>query len=239
MPLKKQEEFCRDEFDRWLKGQYPKVSVSWKDGFEPPDFWLILNDQEYAVEITRLVDERDRRVTASLWHIVDNAEVKAREANNFFGTYVVRFTGPIKTFKNWRNTLKDKIFEYVRQTVLLQTHSGENIVVNDQTLCHIQKLDPGGATIGCTGPNNGGGWEEDIRRDLRVLLKEAFSKKTKKLNKINHPKVLVLYDLYWFAKRNIFIECVQSADQINQFHTVYVVQDKNRSYVAYQAQSFL
>ena len=221
-----------------MKGQYPKASIEWQNG-ERPDFRLLFNNQEYAVEVTRVVDEHDRTVTASLWRVVDNAEEKAREANNFFGTYVVNFTGPIKTFKNWRNTLKDKILEYVSRTVLLQSHLGENIVVKEKTLCHIRKLDPRGAIIGCTGPNNGGGWEDDIRRDLRVLLKETFSKKTKKLNKINHPKVLILYDLYWFAKRNIFIECVRSIDQIDQFHTVYVVQNKNRSYVAYQAKSFL
>jgi len=238
MPLKKQEEFCRDEFDRWLKGQYPKTSVSWQDGSEPPDFWLILNSKKYAVEVTRIVDEYDRTVTASLWRIVDNAEKMARDLGVLSGIYVINFFNQIKTFKNWRNMLKEKILEYVRRTSSLQTHPGENLAVKDQVLCHIRKLDPKGATIGCMGPNNGGGWTDDIQRELRKLLQTTICNKLKKLEKINCPKVLILYDLYGFAKGNLFIECVHAINQADQFHTVYVVQDKNLSYVAYQAQPF-
>lgn len=238
MPLKKQEEFCRDEFDRWLKSQHPKALVSWQDGLEPPDFWLILNGKKYAVEVTRIVDGHVRTDTASLWRIVDNTENIAREVGDLSGTYVVEFSGPIKTFRNWRNALKERILEYVSRTSSVRTDAGENIEVNYQVLCHIRKLDSQGSIIGCIGPDNGGGWKDDIRHELRALLNATVNKKLEKLEKTNYPKVLILYDLYSFAERDLFIECVNSTNQVGQFHTVHVVQDKNLIYIAYQAQPF-
>ncbi len=239
MPLKKQEEFCRDEFAQWLKSRYPKASITWQSGHERPDFWFVIDGIKYAVEVTRIVDEHDRTVTASLWSVVDSAEEKAREEGDLSGTYVVEFSGPIKTFRNWQNALKERILEYVSRTTLVRTYPGETIEINNQVLCHIRKLHSQGSTIGCIGPDNGGGWKDDIRHELQVLLNTTVNKKLEKLKKTNYPKVLILYDLYGFAKRDLFIECVNSTNQVGQLHTVFVVQDKNKSYIAYQAQPFI
>src|SRR5438477_495851 len=60
MPNKRQEGFCRDEFDRWLKGNY-RVSTTWEPEVnDPPDFWLTLDGAKYAVEVTRILNEDDR-----------------------------------------------------------------------------------------------------------------------------------------------------------------------------------
>ncbi len=238
MPLKRQEEFCRDEFDRWLKDQLPGTSISWADGSEPPDFWLSLNGRKYAVEVTRILCEDDRAVTASLWGVVADTEDEARKAGKLSGTYVVEFAGPIKTFPKWRDELKARILDYAKWTASLQKHPGEDIAVKDQVLCHVSKLHPQGATIGCMGPDNRGGWENDIRRELLLLLQRAFDAKAQIPEKTNRPTVLILYDLYGLATRELFIECVKSINKVRLFHTVYVVQDKNRGYVAYEANPF-
>ncbi len=241
MPLKKQEEFCRDEFDRWLKASLSGHHVIWEDNDnDPPDFWLILDSQRYAVEITRIVDEEDRTVAAALWRIIAEAKGQAVKAGQLFGTYLVEFKGRIDRGRGkLRNALKARVLDYVRRTAWLETDSGEIIEIGAKVLCKITKLHGRGASIlPIGGPHDKGMGESEIRAELTELLKRSLGEKSRIPRETNYPTVLILYDLYWQIDQEVFLDCLNGLTEKTVFHTVYVVQDIGRGYMAYQTQGF-
>ncbi len=234
MPNIRQEKFCRDELDRWLRGKCPCATLTWRRGDEPPDFWLTMEGIEYAVEVTRILNEQDRKITTSLWRIIKRAESKALDEGILSGTYEVEFYGPIKTFRNWDNILIDKILGIVRETGGSEYTEGEVIVANGQILCKIQKQNNQNALIDCIEPDNNGGWEHDVEGQLQPLLQKRIEKKSEFPRNKAIPTILILYDLFGLASRELFVNCLASVDQVRLFEIIYVVQDRNIGYLAYK-----
>jgi hypothetical protein len=239
MPLKQQEKFCRDEFNRWLKERYPNAQIAWEDeSNDPPDFWLRLNGKRYAVEVTRILDEQERGDTASLWRVVKSAEREAQEAGELSGTYVVLFEGRIDNLGKVRNAMKASLREFVRQTVTLQDFSPTPIEINGRVLCRIQKLSSHRSVLAPVGGvDNSGSWEGEILKELGSLLERSLVEKSTIAAKVNVPIILILYDLYGLASRKAFIECLQKIPEAKVFHAVYVVEDIGQGYVAIESTS--
>ena len=58
----KSEELCKSCFDKYLREQLPDSNVVWEDveqRYEPPDFYLTIDNAKYAVEVTILILKAD------------------------------------------------------------------------------------------------------------------------------------------------------------------------------------
>jgi hypothetical protein len=234
MPVKQQERFCRDEFDSWLRKRYPDTGIVWQDeANDPPDFWLMLNGQRYAVEVTRIVDEQERGDTAALWQLVERAEKDAQEAGELSGIYVVVFNGRIDKLGKLRNAMTATLRELVRETAALEKFSPTPIEVSGRVLCKVEKHSPHGSVLAPVGGAvDSGSWEGEIREKLSELLQRAFGRKCAIPTKMKVPTIIILYDVYRLASRKTFIECLQAIPQARIFHTLYVVEDLGRGYAA-------
>jgi predicted nucleic acid-binding Zn ribbon protein len=220
------------EFKKWLLRRLPGSRVySRAQPHDPPDFWLWHNGEKYAAEVTCIVHENDRTITESQWNVVDRAEKSARRAGVLSGTYLVGFRSPLAKGQQ-RGKLHDLIIDYVRRTASVPTADQDYIRIGNQVICDIQKLNGRGAQI-CQidGGLDIGGFESDIRRELAELLGRSLTAKAKILPKVNCKTILVLYDLYRFASKAMFSECVRACPEQGEFHTIYVVQDKDAGYV--------
>jgi hypothetical protein len=238
VPNKNQEEFCRGEFDRWLK-HHTGAIPEWKPGDEPPDFWLTLNDVKYAVEVTRIVCQDDRKDWASLRKLAKEVSEMARNAGELSGTYLVTFEGRVAQMSKVRRSIKDRLLHYIRQTTSVETQSGQAIEVDGAVLCTISKLHNRGAAL-CPagGVHNKAILVSDAQTKLRQLLQDSFTAKCKIPGKTDCPTVLILYDLVGLFDKDKFIECVEQIPETKLFHTIYVVEDIGAGYVAHEGQPF-
>ncbi|MCL5957998.1 MAG: hypothetical protein M1358_01560, partial [Chloroflexi bacterium] len=55
--MRDDEELCKKCFDRYLVDSLGLRSRAWREGEDPPDYYLILGDRGFAVEVTNLIGE--------------------------------------------------------------------------------------------------------------------------------------------------------------------------------------
>jgi len=234
MPLKRQEEWCRNEFDSWLRKHHPGARIIWQDEpNDPPDFWLTLNGNRYAVEVTRILDQQERGDTAALCRLVDEAESEALQAGELTGTYIVVFDGRIHNLGKVRNALKARFREFVRLTAARRKVPSTPIEIKGRVLCSIEKLSQHRSVLGFAGgADKSGSWEGEIRQELSGILQQSLAAKSAIAIKLNVPMIIVLYDVFALATRREFIKCLQAIPDAKMFHMVYVVEDIGRGYIA-------
>jgi hypothetical protein len=237
MPLKRQEQFCRDEFDAWLRKRDPNARIVWQDEpNDPPDFWLELDGQRYAVEVTRIINQQERGDIAALWRLVDEAESEALQAGELIGTYIVVFNGHIDNLSKVRNSLKARLREFVRSTSTRNRVRLTPIDIKGRVLCSIEKLSLHRSVLAAAGGvDNSGGWEGEICQELCTILQRSLAAKSAIVSKSDDPTIVILYDLFGLATRKQFIKCLQGIPETRMFHMIYVVEDIGRSYIAQES----
>jgi hypothetical protein len=56
-PKDEREEFCRSRFDAYLQQRNVSERIEWQEGPEPPDYYLAVGDQRFAVEVTTISEK--------------------------------------------------------------------------------------------------------------------------------------------------------------------------------------
>jgi hypothetical protein len=225
-----QEEWCRDEFDRWLRAEHAHASIQWEPGSDPPDFWLTFNRRRFAVEVTRLVDRDETTVTAWLWREVNKIEQRLRTAGGLHGTYRVSFDSDPAEYRapspaqrrDLRTRLSTFLEDYIRRTAGSEKEPERATTLGPAVQCRISKVSPEDHMIGSAGPNGAGGWEDDVQRQVAPLLANALKQKAS-LARSYPAVVLILHDEYLCAAQGLLRECAQSMPETREFHTIYVV----------------
>ncbi len=228
------EELSRIKFDNYLKRLLPVNNIEWqevKQRDEPPDYYLFLSGEKYAVEVTSLMENIDwgylnlpiTAIRSFLSNFAKEVEKDAKEGGFLNGSYNVFFKKPIKDFRNTKDNIKQGILDYVRKTKGLDTSPESVIFINgtDQEF-NIEKISIASNHIHMPAPVRAK-WEGEIEDQLCDLIQERLSEKTDKLRHISSPKIILLLDRYVFADNSMYIKCIPEL-RFGDFYAVFIVQ---------------
>jgi hypothetical protein len=234
------EEFCRSEFAAFLRRTSDSVSAEWKDGDEPPDFYLSLNGEQYAVEVTTLLEQLPvgagqlpvRAITATLWSFVEEIERTARDSGYLHGTYIIHFSKAIDDLRNVRESIKQVLLAYIENTQDLSDAPDQVAYEHGPQRCVIKKVHNQADQIHKAGPVNFK-WQGEAAEDICQLLQDRLSEKDRKLRGVFLPKILLLYDAYHFADQAMYRECLSNLPILGVFYAVFVARSNRDSFMLY------
>lgn len=250
MARRKEESFAKRQFDQFLSTTVPDMPRHWIDVplvDEPPDFYLFLDSVTFAVEVSALVEkvrvgsrtQLPRRVAVEhLRALVQDCESLASQRDLLSGQYVVRFSGTLTDLPEIRALLMTAILDYVEMTKQVDT-SPYRLVFRQRgehrmEECGVLKASANGARI-VFGGLVFSRWEVEAERILCTLLGAALASKSKKLQRLREPKILLLIDRYPFGHREMYTRISLAGLPLGGFHTVYVVRHDQDGFVLYTA----
>jgi len=202
------EEISKEEFHRIIQELFPESSIVWKDvpqSEEPPDWYLTIEKERYAVEATTIVDllqfPSDKNVSVlgivnSLNSFIKRIDESAREQGILLGTYSI-ILHPIPNFHLHRKKITNDLLNYIRDTKDVLSAPEYTIDYGKGKKISIKKgnfnLDRvvGGTTMSKR--------EGDIRIDLVRIVANTLAIKSDKLQGIPEPKILLLLDQYQYS----------------------------------------
>lgn len=236
--MREDEELCKRSFDRYLEGNLCHASRVWRQGEDPPDYYLTLGGREFAVEVTSLMlalntDSRSlpyRAYIASANKITKTVESRAIGQGILSGTYVTSFRGPFDDFGKIRGLVEKAALNYISDTRDLTKALYQDILPQGRTGCGIQKAHGKSDKVTCGMSSLGWlKWEGEIQAEASTLLRNAASTKRRKLEGVALPKILLLLNRYPFGGPRLYKECVRSSEMarlMECFHSVFVVQNE-------------
>ncbi len=228
------EELCKQKFDEFLHQRNGSDMIVWEDVAqqdEPPDYILHLNNEKYAVEVTRLIETIELQpqsqsslgVSASLSRFVKNIEQTALRDDILHGGYVVKLW-PLDNFSAIQGTMFEKALEYIRKTKSLETAPAIILLRQNWKKCSIQKLGNKKNYVG-EAIIYEAKWEGEANQELCLIMGAAITEKRYKLRNIVIPKILLLLDSYGYTHitGNIWQDCLSKNKDVQWFHTIFVV----------------
>ena len=238
------EETCRRSFDAYLASKLDPMDVSWLDGDEPPDYYLVVEGVKYAVEVTTIMEMVSvgstefpiASIVHSLWRLVREVEEEASSEGTLSGTYAVSFLWPITDFAQLRASIREGLLNHVRCTQADDSAPPAVIFEQQGQRCTIQKFHNLSSKIGIAGPMTVG-WEVEIQQEACRLLQGVIANKAHKLSQVMFPRILLLLNEYHLVDRAYYKECIPTLTSLGDFHTVFIVEDKDRGYVLYTSGS--
>jgi hypothetical protein len=234
------EVFCQESFDKYLREVCQANNISWQrvpKGKDPPDFYLTLNSVLYAVEVTSTEVMRDvtlgkgqiREHTYEVSHtsLVKELEREAENRGILSGLYIVGFLKPLtdQNFYQVKEVVVKELLAYVQRTSHLVESPDEPILYQDSTVCRIGKYQ--GSITGVFEAFSDSAWTEAPENAEKIckMLQSAITTKKKRLLQKGEvaPKILLLLNTYRFADEIIYRTFVSTVEDIDFFHTVFVV----------------
>ena len=247
------EELCKSQFDLFLKAVADPAGGTWEEvaqGNEPPDYYLLLDDVRFAVEVTTLM-EKVSVGTSSLLprgvihrilkRFVDTVQSVARADGFLQGNYLVSFPTPIDDFANIQDSLQEALLEYIRRNAGLNTAPQEivferKIPQQRPQRCGIQKVNSNRDQV-LMGGAMWFKWEGEVSQDVCQLLNHSLDVKASKLKDIADPWILLLLDSYVFADPGDYRESVSNLAAVGVFHTVFIVQGREQAFILHTKDS--
>jgi hypothetical protein len=234
------EEICKRSFDAYLATKLDPGNVSWLGGDEPPDYYLLVKGVRYAVEVTTVMEMVKvgssqlewANIIDSLWSLVLEVEKEAYNEGTLSGTYVVGFSSPITNLAQFRASIRERLLNYVRRTQADDSAPPEVILEQQGQECFVQKSDNKSSQISPAGPVRFG-WKLQIQQEACRLLQAVVTNKAYKLSQVMFPKILLLLNKYRLVDSSYYKECVPTLTSLDDFHTVFIVEDEDTGYVLY------
>lgn len=220
------EEFAKESFSRI----FPRLGISeqvvWERGTEPPDFFLTLGAELYAVEVTRIVGqielngrrEPKRKSAAILQRFADELQDTAREQGILRGAYVL-WLEPTDDFKEVAPKARLAFLDYVSRTKDLASAPGETVLKKRGLHWSITKFHDNKTYLLATRSEGTGGLLSEVVKDFPGLLSIALETKAAKLAALSMPRILLLVDDYHYADEQLW--CHEVLVPFHQtFHTI-------------------
>jgi hypothetical protein len=241
------EELCKSQFDSFVKGFLDPAGIIWekvRQEDEPPDYYLVLENARFAVEVTTLM-EKVSVGTSSLLprgvirnilkRFVGRVESIAKDKGYLQGKHLVFFPTPIDNFGDVQDSIQKRLLEYIRRNAGLNAAPREivferRIPQQRPQRCEIQKLNDQRNQVLMGGPV-WSKWEGEMVQDMCQLLNDRLDIKASKLKGITEPWLLLLLDRYVFADPGVYEECVSGLAAASSFHTVFIVQNNERAFI--------
>lgn len=205
------EEFAKESFSRaFLRLGISDLAV-WAKGKEPPDFFLTLGAELYAVEVTRIVGqvelggrrESKRKSAAILQRFADDLQDTAREQGILRGAYVL-WLEPTDDFKEIAPKVRRAFLDYVSRTKDLPSAPRETVLKRHGLHWSITKFHDKKTYLLATRSEGTGGLLSEVVKDFPRLLGAALEAKTAKLASLSMPRILLLVDDYHYADKQLW-----------------------------------
>lgn len=193
---------------------------------DPPDFWLDIDGQKYAAEVTSIVNEQAYH--AACIALKDAVKKGAIGEERITGSYCLQLTMcpnlPRKNSAEWRD-LCGKALSFIRDQDSRESVEETLLLDEQQGQLSIRKIAATGATVGLFGAPVAK-WEGEIHNELQELIQDAVTKKRKKLEKKGVPAqcpriFLVLYDAYGYGNAEDAQKALLSTEGYDWFHSVF------------------
>jgi hypothetical protein len=200
MPERRDEEYFKECFSKWLRTKYRNVTPAWErvpEDRQPPDYRLQLGDRKYAVEVTRIAKTSDITAQCSFNDIRTEIEDKARRAGVLKEFYMLSFYPPVATSATLRNAIREKALHYISAHRGDETAELQVIVPDDRNRMlrrvAIEKVGSGRDVLVCQpGPSCRIMGQADT--DVAPLVRAAVERKKRRLDEVGEtaPRILVL-----------------------------------------------
>ncbi|HTR21593.1 MAG TPA: hypothetical protein VMH88_12130 [Gemmatimonadales bacterium] len=204
--MRPDEQFAQRAFHTFLANLGHSV-IDWTPGNEPPDLLLTVDDQPFAVEITRVMEVislgetsmPDQGVNQALLRFAEEIEGEAKEKAALTGNYIF-YLEPIPDMANHRSRLKELAFAFFRRTATVDSAKPEMLASFDNgATIHIEKASASGSKLIAITGSADAKWGGQVIRDVSTLIQSAVLRKADKLSSLQLAKILLLIDEYSYG----------------------------------------
>ena len=195
-------------------------------GRDPPDFWMSVDGERFAVEVTIIVTSEPYH--ARCRELKDDIKTAMMDCAGTTGTYALVVSGhpalPKKKQKEWHD-LVSRALCFVSTTQHVPSTDQHHLLEDGRSRLGIQKLNNEAATVGLLGPY-GAKWEGEVVDELRKLMHDAVVKKRQKLENKGVPAecsriILVLYDAYGYGDIEDAQKALLQVEGYDWFHSIF------------------
>jgi hypothetical protein len=231
----------KEEFHKIIQGLFPESIIVWKNvpqSEEPPDWYLKIDNDCYAVEATTIEDFiqlADNEfvsifgITHTLTSFINGIEKTANEQGLLSGTYFISIN-PIPDFVYKKKIIKKKLLGYIRETKHLPSTRTHKIADLEGHKVIITK-----------GPFNKdsvtGGVITSVRIDseaqekLLRAISHSLVVKSKKLSNVAEPKILLILDRYPFSDMLDWTSIVKQCQERENFCCICLIHPPDKSVI--------
>jgi len=202
------EEISRKSFNLWISARGSFEHVSWTDvaqANEPPDWFLDIGQNRYAVEATSIVDAvhelgiktTSASISSALHYLVAEVESEARDRGFLHGAYLVELA-PLPNFRKNRKWLRDVLLKYVEETAGVDMPDPKEFGKVGNSNISIRKLHADRDHIAemiSYGVKSG----NEATIDLQKLLESTLTRKAQLLQRQNKPVILLILDSFGYS----------------------------------------
>ncbi len=207
------------------KGGCNKVIVK-KNEDDPPDFWFIIDDEKYAIEVTSIVTGQG--YLANIKKLTKTIKKVSQENDILIGKYsLLIFREPNIPRRNstiWHDLVK-RCYSFIQSTKDFDSTNQKMLYKDSNGYIQITKIEKNGSTIGYifSAPMQ---WEAETQVELTQLMQKAVDEKQRKLLKKGVPdicpkNILLLYDAYGNVELDDAQKALSNVEGYKWFHSVF------------------
>lgn len=233
MAISKHEAECQKILDDWLKQQCKFEAPQWNEGHEPPDLLLSISGRDYSVEVSRLAwyepcGDQDLPIDSAqsaIERMVKRVEERARNEGKLCGLYIIDFITAVPGLGKVKQELESQVFSFISRTRDEERPPSFVLKIDG---CEIGGISKHGGSLNAVevcGPDNRGGWLDEVEGQISSLLAERIQAKQLALSRGNCPRpwILVLDDQYALADDSHFVSCLPWIEAANDFDTIIII----------------
>lgn len=240
--MRRDEEFCKNAYDTFLRLQYQSNDIVWSDGDEPPDYYLNLCGVKFAVEVTSVLEKATLgnknidhlEIDKSIKSFIEDIQKDAIAKGFLNGAYIVRYK-PLMDFGKQKQFISTRIKDYLQRTQNVSAAPAEDIVGKGHLGWYIWKVHSNKSYL--TGTTEDAKWEGEAIDALCKLLNKALETKAKKLERISLPKILLLHDRFVWIDANQWRQYAAKLDCLDNFHTIFLVSEKSKNSILHSVET--
>lgn len=237
------EEFAREAFTRYLLSMGCD-DLSWERGADPPDYHLILPNQQFPVEVTQIMGTSrvgkhrlsERGWVATLKRLEDRVEAQMIRRGLLHGAYELNLR-PVPNLREAEMEAVPRVADYLTTTAALEVAPSSLLFQHGRTKWTIRKVGNGKDLIGSLITIGGAKWQLQVQDELEGLVNTAVQVKMQKTKGIDDV-ILLLIDEYHYAEADDW-KVVAGTVEMSGYHTVARVFGSGECQILYSRDSFL
>ena len=164
----------------------------------------------------------------------EHVEEVASQRGSLSGTYIVDFSGPmaVSDFRRVRRETLQRLLDYIERTKPEVAAPSEVVRYEDRRVCAIQKVNDQADMVDEAFSDAAWVDSPEVADFECQVLKFALTQKKQKLQQksiqdprlLSSRRMLVLLNTYVFAQQAMYVECANRVEDLDFFHSVFVVQ---------------